>query len=178
MQVQFRIKPGYSNVPITLVSYTAPEAWFDANTAGQQKVFDVHTGFFSAGGPFQLTVDISDSYFQIDFLCGPAIDVFGPAGSNVFYTPQMRLADADNGGTTAPVPNASSIKGSVYFDADNDGVKDLGEAGVGGTTVTLGGALNRTKTTRPDGSYSFVDLPPGPHSLSETQPAAFIDGTD
>ena len=27
-----------------------------------------------------------DSYYQIDFVCGAAIDTFGPAGSSIFYT--------------------------------------------------------------------------------------------
>lgn len=78
-----------------------------------------------------------------------------------------------------------SFSGVVYSDADNDGVKDAGENGIGGVTVTLtgtddlGNSVNRTTTTAVGtGAYSFADLRPGNYTLTETQPTAFLDGRE
>ena len=169
-----------STVEASLVSYTAPDPFFDADRASMQVVFDSATGTFSPGWR-SLTVDVPDSYFQIDFVCGPIIDRLGPAGSNIFYTPQMRLIDAHNGGTNAPVANASSLAGFVYLDKDNDGIKDGGENGIGGVSVKLYNANNaviRTEATRPDGSYIFSNLSPATYKIKETQPSAYNDGKD
>src|SRR5207248_802279 len=74
--------------------------------------------------------------------------------------------------------------GFVYVDANNDGNKDPGEAGIAGVTVTLTGtddlgqAVSRTATTAGDGSYNFDNLRPGTYTLSETQPAGYVDGKD
>jgi hypothetical protein len=171
------------------VSYVTPEPYFNAATASQQVVFDSATGTFSTGGPFYLTVDVPDSYFQIDFVCGPYINQLGPEGSNIFYTPQGRLFDADNGGTHAPVANASSLEGFVYLDSDNDGNKDSGESGIGGVTVRLykvktsdsTSTLLVTKTTRPNGSYIFSNLPVlsgYTYKIRESQPSTYNDGKD
>ena len=52
-----------------------------------------------------------NTYYQIDFVCGSAInelepnqdsDAYGPDCANILYTPQGRLITSDNGGTTAP----------------------------------------------------------------------------
>jgi protocatechuate 3,4-dioxygenase beta subunit len=98
--VTFTVAPWVTSHTITLVSYTAPGSSFDANTASQQKIFDIDTGVFGPG-KHTLTVTIPNCYYQIDFVCGDAIDQLGPAGSNIFYTPQNRLFSADNGGTCA-----------------------------------------------------------------------------
>src|SRR6185436_3953699 len=63
----------------TLVSYTAPGATFDANTASQQIIYDQATGFFGNGTfTLKLSAFNPNSYYQIDFVCGAAIDKFGP----------------------------------------------------------------------------------------------------
>jgi hypothetical protein len=179
-QVTVKFYVTRNDTEASFVSYTAPDPYFDANRASMQEVFDSATGVFDIGWR-SLTIDVPDSYFQVDFVCGAVIDVLGPAGSNIFYTPQGRLIDAHNGGTTAPVNNASSIAGVVYVDKDNDGYKDSGEGGIGGVTVKLykpeGGYI--TKTTRPDGSYSFSNLKPGSgYEIRETKPSSYNDGKD
>jgi uncharacterized repeat protein (TIGR01451 family) len=79
----------------------------------------------------------------------------------------------------------TSISGNVWFDADNDGVKDAGETtGVPGVTITLtgtddlGNPVNLSTTTNASGVYSFTGLRPGTYSLTETQPSAWVDGLD
>jgi uncharacterized repeat protein (TIGR01451 family) len=78
----------------------------------------------------------------------------------------------------------SSLAGSVFIDEDNDGIRDAGENGIAGVTITLTGtddlgfAVNLTTTTAADGSYSFGNLRPGTYTVVQTQPAGFVDGRD
>ena len=86
-----------------------------------------------------------------------------------------------------------SLAGSVYVDFSaatpantNNGIRDAGEAGIAGVTVTLtgtdaaGGAVSRTATTDANGNYAFDDLLAGTYTVTEgaIPPAAgsFNDG--
>ena len=78
-----------------------------------------------------------------------------------------------------------SISGFVYADANNDGIKNDGEAGIAGVTVKLSGtdakgaAVNLSTTTGDDGGYSFLNLEvsnDAGYTITETQPGAFVDG--
>lgn len=100
VQVQFTVLSGHTDL-LSLVSYTAPGASFDANTASQQQVYQAASGVFGPGY-HTLTVVVPRCYFQVDFVCGSVIDHFGPAGSNIFYSAQGRLISADNGGYVPP----------------------------------------------------------------------------
>src|SRR5665213_3667708 len=95
VNVTFTVKAGTSDT-FSLVVYSAPGATFDANTASQQRVLQVASGSFTTG-THTLTVHLPrNSHYQVDFICGSVITQFGPAGSNIFYTPQGRLISADN----------------------------------------------------------------------------------
>ncbi|MFO1467451.1 MAG: SdrD B-like domain-containing protein, partial [Steroidobacteraceae bacterium] len=82
----------------------------------------------------------------------------------------------------------STLVGSVYIDLNNNGVRDGGEPGISGITVTLtgtdaaGNAVNRSAATDASGAFSFIDLltPNGAgYSLHEpAQPAGYSDGQD
>jgi hypothetical protein len=107
--VTFTIAEGCDAVEISLVSYQAPSATFDEQTASQQKLFAKDTGTFSAG-EHTLTVALPNCYYQTDFVYGAPIDQLGPAGTNNFYSSQFRLIQELNGGeqscettTTPPV---------------------------------------------------------------------------
>ncbi len=78
-----------------------------------------------------------------------------------------------------------SLAGIVYYDPNNNGLKDPGETGIAGATLTLTGtdatnvAINRTATTAADGSYTFVDLPASDasgYTVTENQPVIYSDG--
>ncbi|SEN16681.1 conserved repeat domain-containing protein [Luteibacter sp. UNCMF331Sha3.1] len=79
------------------------------------------------------------------------------------------------------------LAGSVFVDADNDGIRDAGEPGLAGVTVTLTGtntlgqAVNVTVTTDASGNYVFTGLLPSNaagYTITETQPGAYADGTE
>src|SRR6201999_3503844 len=78
----------------------------------------------------------------------------------------------------------SSVGGFVYVDANDNGIKDTAEVGISGATVTLtgfsdlGSATNITTTSAVDGSYTFSNLRPGTYTVTETQPAGYLDGKD
>ncbi|WP_174246123.1 SdrD B-like domain-containing protein, partial [Pseudaquabacterium pictum] len=79
---------------------------------------------------------------------------------------------------------ASSLSGFVYEDTGNDGVKGAGETGIPGVTVKLtgtddlGNPVSLTTTTDATGKYSFDTLRPGTYTVTETQPAGYLDGKD
>ncbi len=78
-----------------------------------------------------------------------------------------------------------TLSGHVYHDADNDGVRDPGETGIGGVTIQVdpldpaGGAPVFT-VTNPDGSWSISGLDPTQsYRVTEVHPGTpWIDGKD
>ena len=69
------------------------------------------------------------------------------------------------------------VTGLVFNDADGDGVKDAGEAGLAGVTMFVdennNGALDageRTCVTRSNGAYTLA-MKPGTHTVREVVPA-------
>ncbi len=90
-------------------------------------------------------------------------------------------------GTPATVDfgeSAGSLAGTVFLDANNNGVQDGGEIGLPGVTLTLtgtaadGSTVNTTAMTNGSGQYLFSDLLAGTYVITETQPASFGDGAD
>ena len=71
-----------------------------------------------------------------------------------------------------------SIAGTVYFDANSNGVRDGGEIGIAGVPIALTGTATRNTVTDASGNFSFTALQAGTYTLSETQPSGYIDGVD
>jgi hypothetical protein len=63
-----------------------------------------------------------------------------------------------------------AISGSAYVDANRNGLKDAGEAGISGVTISLAG--QGTTTTAGDGSYGFANLSAGSYTVSAPATAA------
>jgi uncharacterized repeat protein (TIGR01451 family) len=78
---------------------------------------------------------------------------------------------------------ASSLSGTVYYDANDNGSFDSGDQGLSGVTVKLSGtandgtAVNQTTTTDGSGNYNFGSLKQGNYTVTETPPAGYLDGT-
>lgn len=85
---------------------------------------------------------------------------------------------------SASATTVTALSGYVYHDSDNDGQMDASEIGLPGIEIKLAGttsasvAVSRTTLSESSGYYEFTELVAGTYSLSETQPQAFLDGTD
>lgn len=90
---------------------------------------------------------------------------------------------------------AGTLSGSVYIDADDNGMRDGGEPPIPGVLITLSGttadgvdictwraalepSLGCTATTDADGAYRFDSMPAGAYTLTESQPSAYADGRE
>lgn len=93
-------------------------------------------------------------------------------------------ANASAVGTIQEDPSSGKLSGFAYVDGNNNGVKDPGEVGIPGVTITLtgtptgGSSITLTAMTADDGSYSFTGLTGGKYEITQTQPATMFDGLD
>ena len=87
------------------------------------------------------------------------------------------VATGYNFGERQPILT-NSIGGFVYVDANQNGQKDTGEPAIPNVTITLNGPVQQTVQTSSDGAYRFDNLPSGIYTISESQPAAYVDGVD
>src|SRR6266436_3581020 len=105
----------------------------------------------------------------------------GTAGTDLFsgiiVTPAVTGSNY-NFGEVLP----ARFSGYVYSDVNDNGLRDSGDQPIAGTTITLTGSndlgtpVNLTTTTGADGSYQFTNLRPGTYTLTETQPAGYLQG--
>ena len=74
-----------------------------------------------------------------------------------------------------------SISGHVYEDQNNDAGRNAGEPGIANVSVSLTGTddlgqpVSMTTTTDSTGAYRFTGLRPGTYTVTESQPAAYLD---
>ncbi|MGO1054883.1 SdrD B-like domain-containing protein [Crossiella sp. CA198] len=118
---------------------------------------------------------------------GDGPDTAGPGGGTP-TEPDKIVGIALDPGENAPgnifTEKRSSLAGQVYADANNNGMRDAGEAPIAGATVTLTGTdasgqpVSKTATTDADGKYSFDRLLSGTYAVTESQPADYLDGKD
>jgi uncharacterized repeat protein (TIGR01451 family) len=105
-----------------------------------------------------------------------------PDSLNVFV-PAAGLTSVNFGETTT----LGRLLGSTYLDLNNDGIRQAGEPGIGGVTITLtgsdaaGNAVARSVVSAADGTYLFTLLPASNaagYTLTQTQPTGYADGLD
>lgn len=105
----------------------------------------------------------------------------GTSGTNTVTG--IALAAGGSGSGYLFGETAAALSGAVFVDADADGVRDAGEAGLAGVTVTLTGTdangdiAPATATTSSTGEYTFAGLLRGTYTITETQPAGYGAGT-
>ncbi len=113
-------------------------------------------------------------------------DQVGSAGGQIEQS-DMIAGIPITSGTTAVDYNfgelvPSSISGWVYVDANNNGVREAGERGIGNVKLTLldadGAPTGRVAYTDANGYYEFDQLAPGMYSIAQTQPEGYFDGLD
>jgi hypothetical protein len=71
----------------------------------------------------------------------------------------------DNDGV---IVDDGGISGAKYYDANRNGQRDLGEAGIGGWRIDYTGLLSNTITTDDEGQFSVL-LPAGSYTFAEQQ---------
>ena len=75
----------------------------------------------------------------------------------------------------------ATLSGYVYYDANNNGIMDAGEQGIGGvhlTVTNVSSGQTADAYTMPDGSWYVGGLMPGQYKVTEDQPAGYLDGLD
>jgi len=93
------------------------------------------------------------------------------------------LAVAQGIGTITELPG-SYLNGYVYTDLNHNGIREAGELGIAGITITLSGtdffgrAVTRQVTTDSSGLYQFNALVAGTYVLHEQAPSYVVDGVD
>ncbi len=172
----------------------------------------------STGAPVEVTLrgsDADDDDLMFSITDPPSGGTLGPIGevdcsavnvctAVVTYTPDsgstgtesfaFRVDDGlgrSGPGTVVVTIDPTSISGTVFGDTDGDGVRDVGEDGLGGVKVTLrsagpdgvfGGGDDgfSSVVTGADGAYVFGGLDPGLHKVSvkaSTVPAGLMSST-
>ena len=77
----------------------------------------------------------------------------------------------------------ATISGTVWVDENNDGIINSGEMKLANVAIALTGtndlglAVSLNTTTDASGNYNF-NVRPGNYTLSETQPAGYLQGKD
>lgn len=75
----------------------------------------------------------------------------------------------------------AKLRGSVYHDRDDDGLRETGEEGIADAILSLldeDGLIVDTVETDEDGRYEFVGIRKGNYRVIELQPDGWLDGKD
>ncbi|MBC8353054.1 MAG: tandem-95 repeat protein [Planctomycetes bacterium] len=117
------------------------------------------------------------------FVADSELDLTGVTITNGILQSNSTLFDVQSLTVEAEASSTATISGTVFADADRDGVLDTGENGLGGFVVysdVNGNGLNDpgeiTATTAIDGTYSLV-VPAGQHTIRQLAVADFLQTT-
>ncbi len=75
----------------------------------------------------------------------------------------------------------AELRGSVYHDRDNDGLREVGEEGIANVILSLldeVGEIVDSVETDADGRYEFVGVRAGNYRVIEMHPSGWLDGRD
>jgi hypothetical protein len=109
--------------------------------------------------------------------CSGAVPVFCTPPSGSAFPPGVTTVNCtatDGCGNSSScsfdVTVYTSICGVKFYDANTNGSRDEGEAGIEGWKVKLSGASNAETFTDNDGKYCFTGLLPGEYTVTEVMP--------
>ena len=115
---------------------------------------------------------------------------------NTVSSGNYKIQETDPSGYTSTTPNTvtvtvpaggsgtanfgdrgeGTVSGTVYVDANGNGIQNADEPGISGVTVTLldenGSSVDNT-TTGADGAYSFTSVTSGSYTVKETDPSGY-----
>src|SRR5262249_24660281 len=105
-------------------------------------------------------------------------------GSDKSNSISVQLGTSDSLNNNFGERKLSSVGGTVYSAANHKGVFDNGDKPLAGVTLNLSGMndlgeqITAMQQTGTDGSYLFNGLRPGSYTISEIQPAGYLNGTN
>jgi SdrD B-like domain len=171
-------EPGLAGMPITL---TGVDDLGNAVTLTQTTGADGGYHFTNLRpGTYQISEFGNDGYYTGKDAAGSTGGTVSPDQIAGIHLPQGTAGVNNNFAELA----VASLAGFVYFDGDNNGIREPGEPGIPGVLVTLTGTDDQgtpvaiAQQTAADGSYDFGNLRPGVYTITRTQPNGFIPGRD
>jgi hypothetical protein len=156
-------------------------------TFSDPDALDTHTAVINWGdGSPNTTVNLAAGVLSFSGVS----HTYGFSGPTT-ATPTVAVTVTDSAGASASgstsltVLPPSSLSGIVWEDFNNDGQVDFGEKGIPGVSIALTGTDDLgnpvtlpPQTTDADGAYVFLGLRPGNYSITESQPAGYLQGID
>ena len=115
-----------------------------------------------------------------------SVPVLPDANLSVERTFSVALTSANNATTSGTAatgqiqPSVGSFAGSIFVDTNNDGVREPGEHGLAGVTMTLTGLTTSGQPvdvqvpTAGDGSFNFTNLLPGTYSVTNSTSSQYL----
>ena len=127
-------------------------------------------------GPYEVTYDVND--------LDAGIDPFGDLDGGELAVAEITLgADEENLDVDFVVEGDAALEGSIWVDADGDGVQDPDELPLEGVVVVVtwegpNGPVVLTTMTDADGNWELPNLPPGSYTVSvdeSTVPSGYLE---
>ena len=176
-------EPGIANVTVALYSDPNGDGDPSDGTLLAETTTDLYGGYIFpdlASGNYVVDVTDANGVLSGYSLTTGSTDPHG----YIVLERDVKYLDADFG--YAPSDTSKAVIGDyLWSDADNDGVQDPGEPGIGGVTIQLLADYDEdenytdvvtTTTTAADGSYLFMNLDPDDYVVDVTDTGNVLDG--
>nr|WP_236143254.1 SdrD B-like domain-containing protein [Nostoc sp. CMAA1605] len=166
--IQDTNEPGIANAIVKLRKDGVEIATTTTDSAGKYSFSNL-----TPGGGYQVQFITPGGFTQsspVDAGGNDSIDSDGTLTGVVSLAPGENNPTLDSG-----FYKLASLGDFVFNDANNNGIQDIGETGVGGVKVELvaNGIVIGTTSTNADGSYGFSGLTPGNYQVKFTAPTGY-----
>ncbi len=186
--VQDPAERGLQGVAVELLAQDANGAYtILAGSAETGVDGDYAFGGLSPNTQYRVRLALADKYLLTvnDAATGPSADAIDSdaikSDNDAIIDLKTGAAGENNHTYDIGLKRRLGVGNLVWFDADNNGARDAGEAGVAGVAVELLDASNTvvlSTTTSGSGEYQFVGLTPGVYAVQiRDLPAGFISST-